>query len=266
MQTLQSVLDPETRDFYVRSLAALKASRVPFLVGGAYAMASLAGVERHTKDLDVFICKDDRDRILVVLEVAGFQTEIPYLHWLAQGHGDAGFIDVIYSSGNGVARVDQAWFDHSQAGEILHMPVQLCPTEEMIWSKSFVQERERFDGADVIHLLRARGEAIDWNRLLRRFGPHWRILFGHIVFFGFAYPSERHKVPGWVLEELVGRLVGEKELKRAKKHVCQGTLLSRTQYLIDIGLWGYEDGRLHPTKSMTPEEIATWTAAIDPKA
>ena len=48
-------LNPRTRDFYVRTLAVLNESGVPFLVGGAYALARYAGIERHTKDLDIFI-------------------------------------------------------------------------------------------------------------------------------------------------------------------------------------------------------------------
>jgi hypothetical protein len=47
------------------------------------------------------------------------------------------------------------------------------------------------------------------------------------------------------------------------ERVCQGTLLSRAEYLIDIEQWGYEDARVLPRGPMTPEEIARWTAAID---
>lgn len=45
--------------------------------------------------------------------------------------------------------------------------------------------------------------------------------------------------------------------------VCQGTLLSRAQYLVDVDEWGYEDARVTPRGSMTPEQVAVWTAAID---
>jgi len=45
--------------------------------------------------------------------------------------------------------------------------------------------------------------------------------------------------------------------------VCQGTLLSRAQSLVDIDDWGYEDARAIPRGSMTEDRIAEWTAAID---
>ena len=66
-------------------------------------------------------------------------------------------MDVIFNSGNGVARVDDLWFDHAPRTNVLGVIVRLSPAEEMIWSKAFIQERERFDGADVLHLLREVG-------------------------------------------------------------------------------------------------------------
>ena len=76
----------------------------------------------------------------------------------------------------------------------------------MIWSKAFIQERERFDGADVIHLLRETGPSLDWPRLLMRFGDHWRVLLSHLILFGFVYPDKRQNVPAWVMDELMRRL------------------------------------------------------------
>ncbi len=255
-------LNPKTRVFYVKSLAVLNEAGVPFLVGGAYALAEHAAIERHTKDLDIFIRPDDRDMILSALDAAGFRTEVPFPHWLAKAYGDDGFIDVIYSSGNGVVRVDQEWFAYASDGEILGVPVKLCPAEEMIWSKGYVQERERFDGADIAHLIRCRGTTMDWRRLRRRFGDHWRVLFGHLVAFGFIYPAERDKIPRWLLQELSERLVAEIEAPSPSGQMCFGTLLSREQYLPDIGRWGYHDARLKPMGQMSAEEVAHWTAAI----
>src|SRR5207302_251148 len=85
-----------------------------------------------------------------------------------------------------LAVVNDAWFEHAVAGEALGRRVRLVPPEEMIWQKAYIMERERFDGADVLHLLRARGRRLDWPRLLARFGPHWRVLLSHLVLFGFV--------------------------------------------------------------------------------
>jgi hypothetical protein len=113
----------------------------------------------------------------------------------------------------------------------------------MIWSKAFIQERERYDGADVAHLLRACGPNLDWPRLLHRFGAHWRVLFSHLILFGFVYPSERSQVPVWVLSEMIRRLEEELNNPPSSEPICRGTLLSYHQYLIDLEQWGYQDGR-----------------------
>jgi hypothetical protein len=259
-------LDPRAREFYARTLAVLNQAGVPYLLGGAYAFALYTGIERHTKDMDIFARRADRDRILAALEAAGYRTEVPFPHWLAKAYSERDFfIDVIYSSGNGESEVDDEWFEHARPGTLLGLPVRRCPPEELIWSKAYVMERERFDGADVIHLVRACGPAMDWDRLLRRFGPHWRVLLAHLVLFGYAYPDAREAVPAWVLHQLIDRLRDEVDQPAATERVCFGTLLSREQYLTDIGRWGYHDGRLEPWGRMTPEEIAHWTAAIAEK-
>jgi hypothetical protein len=124
------------------------------------------------------------------------------------------------------------------------LPVQLCPVEETIWSKAFVMERERYDGADIAHLLHAYGERLDWHRLLNRFDSHWRILLSPLVLFGFIYPDERGCIPAFVMETLLDRRRSEAQPPLTAGRLCQGTLLSRAQYPIDLECWGYEDARL----------------------
>jgi Nucleotidyl transferase of unknown function (DUF2204) len=262
VQPFKVDLDQGTRDFYVRTLMVLNDAGIPYLIGGAYAMGTLAGVERHTKDIDVFALRRDRDAILRVLEADGYRTEVTFPHWLAKAWIVERFVDVIYASGNGTATVDDDWFEHAVDAELLGIPVRLCAPEEIIWSKAYVQERERFDGADIAHLIRKSGRDFDWPRLLRRFEDHWRILLAHLVSFGFVYPGERDIIPQWVIRELSDRLLRETHEPPPQTKICQGTLLSREQYLIDIAAWGYLDGRLPPLGNMNPEEVIHWTAAI----
>lgn len=257
-----SDLEPRTAAFYCHAVDALTREGVPFLVGGAYALGRYTGIVRHTKDFDIFVRPEDCRRILDLFAAEGYRCELTFPHWLGKVYADGDFIDVIYSSGNGIATVDDEWFAHAVVGEVLGREVRLCPVEEIIWSKGFIMERERFDGADVAHLLRARAADLSWPRLLRRFGKHWRVLFTHLVLFGYVYPSERDRIPATVMEELIGRLRQELTATPADEHVCQGTILSREQYLIDIRNWGYEDARLKPRGRMNGPDIDHWTAAI----
>jgi hypothetical protein len=250
--------------FYRHTLVVLAEARVPFLLGGAWALAHYTGIVRESKDIDLFLRRSDSARAGDVLSAAGYQTEVPAPHWLGKVYSGRSFIDLIFGSGNGVCAVDDGWFAHAVEGEALGLPVRFCPVEEMIWSKAFIMERERYDGADVAHLVHACGGGLDWQRLLARFGPHWRVLLSHLVLFGFIYPDKHEAVPGWVLDDLVRRLGRERPRRRRGKPLCQGTLLSNAQYLVDRRDWGYRDARLQPQGELTLEEVARATASVSP--
>ena len=163
--------DPNAFRFYRHALEVLAASDVPFLLGGAYAFGYYTGISRHTKDLDLFVRPAHVRPTLDVFADAGYRTEMIFSHWLAKVNHGADFVVVSFSSGNGLCVVDDRWFEHACAAEVLGVGVRLIPVEEMIWQKAFIMERERFAGADGTHLLRARGRRLDWDRLLARFGP-----------------------------------------------------------------------------------------------
>lgn len=251
------------KQFYYRVLVTMDRAKIPFLIGGAYALDRYTGIYRDTKDLDLFIHPEDCERALRALSVVGCKTELTFPHWLGKAYCGEYFADLIFSSGNGTARVDDLWFQHAVDAELLGVPIKLCPVEETIWSKSFVTERERYDGADVAHLLRACAPKLDWLRLLWRFGRHWRVIYSYLVLFGFIYPSHRTDIPAWVIHELSQKLKEEATTPPSTEPVCQGTLLSREQFLIDIQQWGYKDARLVPEGNMTHAETVHWTAAIN---
>jgi len=261
--SLEVEVQPVTAAFYRRALQALVDARIPFLVGGAFAHACFTGIRRSTKDLDLFITRADYDRVAQVMQAEGWRAEMTYPHWLAKVYAGQDFIDLIFNSGNGLTPVDQQWFHGNAEAEVLGVPVRIANMEDSLLSKAFIMERERYDGADVAHLIHANAEQVDWNGLLERFGPHWRVLLAHLTLFGFIYPGERHRVPGWVMEQLMTRLAAETHQPPAEDpHVCAGTLLSREQYLHDVRRLGYVDGRLTPVSTMTPEDVARWTDAI----
>jgi hypothetical protein len=261
--------DPESIDdcarFYRRVLSILRSAGVPFLVGGTYAFTCYTGIGRQTKDIDLFVRPADCDAALEALAADGFGAQKPYPHWLAKAHYGEDFVDLIYRSGNGLSAVDDGWFERATPAEVLGVPVLLCPPEEVLWTKAFIMERERFDGADVAHLILAAAPRLDWKLLLYRFGEDWRVLLAHLVLFGYVFPSERNRVPREVMQVLLARLHAEVEAPPPFARVCQGTLLSRGQYLVDVEERGFADGRLRPDVAMTEEDIAHWTAAIPEK-
>jgi hypothetical protein len=108
-------------------------------------------------------------------------------------------------------------------------------------------ERDRFDGADIVHLVRAAKGKLDGERLLRRFGIHWRVLLAHVLLFDYIYPSERGLIPDILRHELLARATGETATApadgRPDVRLCYGTYLSRHQFTDDVERFGFTDAR-----------------------
>jgi hypothetical protein len=250
-------------DFYRGILDVINEGAVECLVGGAFALRVHAGIDRDTKDFDLMLRPRDVQRVLELSRKAGFHADFAFPHWIAKVHFGEHFIDLIYRAGNGLCEVDDTWFTAARQAEVLGHQLRVCPAEEMIWQKAYVMERERFDGADIMHLLRSTARTLDWPRLVRRFDEDWRVLLSHLVLFGFVYPQQRHEIPAPIMDDLLARLRHENSPIADPDDLCRGTLLSRAQYLPDIERWGYRDARLDPRVRVTPEELVTWTNAID---
>jgi nucleotidyltransferase DUF2204 len=248
------------KDVHLRSVAALRDANVPFLVGGAYVVEVYTGVSRRTKDFDLLIRPHHVDAALEALARAGYDTEVTSPHWLAKAKRGRDYVDLIFRAGNGLCEVDDSWFHRADDHELLGLQVKLCAPEEMIWMKAYIMERERFDGADVAHLLLCCAERMDWPRLIQRFGPDWRVLLTHLLLFGYIYPSEQHRIPATISDQLIDR-VRKHAPARAGKRLCRGTLLSRKQYLVDVQQWGFEDARFEDRVHMDSDDIAEWTEA-----
>jgi Nucleotidyl transferase of unknown function (DUF2204) len=248
--------------FHRKSVAALHAARIPFLIGGAYMVEVCGGVSRSTKDFDLYVRPNHVKAVLCTLERAGYKTELTFPHWLAKATDEGDVVDLIFRAGNGLCEVDDSWFERARNDELLGVPVKHCAPEEMIWMKAYIMERERFDGADIAHILRCCAAEIDWAHLIRRFGPDWRILLSHLILFGYIYPGERARIPAAIMEDLITRLQSEARTA-GPKELCRGTLLSRQQYLVDVQEWGLRDARLEERVQMNEKDIADWTDAIE---
>jgi hypothetical protein len=249
-------------EFHRRSVAALRAAEVPFLIGGAYMVEVCGGVSRSTKDFDLYVRPNHVKAALRALARAGYKTELTFPHWLAKATYEGDIVDLIFRAGNGLCEVDDSWFDRARDDELLGVPVKLCAPEEMIWMKAYIMERERFDGADIVHILRCCAAEIDWTHLVRLFGPDWRVLLSHLVLFGYIYPGERARIPAAIMEDLLTRLRSE-ATTAGPERLCRGTLLSRQQYLVDVQDWGFRDARLEERVQMNEKDIADWTDAIE---
>jgi predicted nucleotidyltransferase len=249
-------------EFHHKSVLALQAANIPFLIGGAYVVEVFAGIARRTKDFDLYVRSRDVDAAMDALALAGYKVEKTFPHWLAKAEHGEDRVDLIFRAGNGLCEVDDSWFERAYDNELLGLRVKLCAPEEMIWMKAYIMERERFDGADIAHIIESCAAKIDWAHLVRRFGPDWRVLLSHLVLFGYIYPGERDKIPASVMDDLIARLQNEERTPESGR-ICRGTLLSRKQYLFDIHERGFLDARLDDRVHMDAKDIGHWTTAIE---
>src|SRR5256885_16514891 len=67
---------PAAEAFYSEVLKLMARSEIPFLVSGTYALASYTGIDRPTKDVDVFAKAGDALKLLHYCKEHGFDVEI----------------------------------------------------------------------------------------------------------------------------------------------------------------------------------------------
>jgi hypothetical protein len=242
IRSVEPTLDLATRTVFRDALEALVASNVKFLVAGAFATNFHTGFWRNTKDLDIFCRPEDGKHVLAVLEKAGFETCVEEKHWLGKAKKDGACVDVIWGGGNWCTFVDEHWFELASPGSVLDIPVLIAPAEDIILSKAWVAGRERYDGTDIAHLIRARGKHFDWDDLVTRFGDHWALLLQYLVLYRFVYPEERDTVPARVIHELAARIGTDAEIADGLQF--RGPLVDRYGYLYDLRHEGRTDPRV----------------------
>jgi len=228
-------------DFYAECLEVAKLANVPFTIGGYFAVAAHTGIQRATKDVDIFCKPGDFPRILNKFTDLGYNTHVEDERWLAKVKRGNDLVDIIFGSSNAVAPVTDLWIERSMPARLFGIDVAVLGVTELIWSKVFIQNRERYDGADVAHLILKKHEEIDWKLLLSYMDQYWEVLLTHVLNFRFIYPSERELVPRWLLDDLMSRLQQQIALPTSRIKMCRGRLYSKNDYAVDVVKWGFAD-------------------------
>lgn len=240
METETADTKQAATQFYSEALQLLNEHGTKYLLGGAAAFFHYTGCFRDTKDLDVFCKSSDYPKILKFFEERGFRTEITDARWIAKVFSGEYYIDIIFDTPSGICGVDDSWFAGSTHCEVAGVPTRVIAAEDLIWCKIYVQNRERYDGADVNHVMLRYGQKLDWQKVLDRLDRHWQLLLSQFLNFQFIYPSEFQKIiPRPLFDELMLRAAQLYELPASLERVCRGPILDQTQYAIDIKEWNF---------------------------
>jgi hypothetical protein len=227
----------ETEECYRDALQVMLDAGLPFVVGGAFAIHRHTGIWRTTKDLDFFLPADAIPEAHRRMRAAGFKTWIEDPVWLAKASRGDNFVDLITGVGNASLCVDESWVERGLPETVLGIECKVQGPEECVASKIFVAFRERFDGADVAHLVRSCGPTLDWNRILQLVGCHWDLLYWSLVLYAYVYPAHTDCVPGWLWNDLNARFV---DRLRAPDRTApfRGSLVDPRMFAIDSDEWG----------------------------
>jgi hypothetical protein len=233
-------LPPEAISLYRDVLQAMNEHGIPYAVAGAFALQKYTGIWRMTKDLDLFMKSGDVPAALENLAAQGFGCETLDPVWLSKAHRGEYFVDLISGMSNATIVVDDSWMKRTQPAVIAGVPSQIISAEDLIASKLFVLRRERFDGADIAHIIYRTKGKLEWERIMQHACEHWEIVLWALMLFRYVYPAHTDYVPAALWQDLLSRYM----------HLVQhpdpnapfrGSLVDENIFSIDVKDWGLED-------------------------
>lgn len=227
----------EQQSLFREMLKFFERQRIPYAVAGAFAMQQHTGVFRDTKDLDLFLTSNNAGIALELLRDEGFECEVCDPVWLFKARRDGYFVDLITGMSNATIVVDDSWIQRAKPAIVHGVSTRVLAPEELLASKLFVTRRERFDGADIAHIVYGTKGNLEWERILQLAGENWEMLFWALVLFRYVYPGQTHFVPAEVWHDLLHRfenLISHPDPKAQ----FRGSLVDDKMFAIDLNEWG----------------------------
>jgi hypothetical protein len=238
-------LDPVEARLFHLWLKVLRDSEVPYALGGAYAHYAFTGVWRDSKDMDVFVRPRDVRRLLDAFAAAGYDTELRDPRWLAKVHSPPHLLDILFAVRHMTRlRISDEWLRTSVAARFLGVPTRILRPEEIIATKAYIANRDRFDGADILHLIRAVQGEVDWGRLIDLLEGDEEVVLWHLVLFAFVYPMHREWLPRELMRKAFERVQAPPSDLEAR--TFRGIVLDPVSFRVDVDEWGYRDAGAAP--------------------
>lgn len=246
--------EPEDRvELFRDVLQLLETNRIPFAVSGAFSLRQHTGICRNTKDLDLFLTAKNSPAALCCLREAGMECEVTDPVWLSKAWREGYFVDLITGMSNGVITVEDSWIERARPAIVYGVETRVLAPEELVASKIFVAKRERFDGADIAHVIYGTYGEFDWQRELELVGENWEMLLWSLMLFRYVYPAQSHYVPSEIWCELLTRFT--REVKNPNPQALfRGSLVDENMFAIDVDEWNFPN-LLEETRTVRLERI-----------
>jgi Nucleotidyl transferase of unknown function (DUF2204) len=211
---------------YRRVIQEAHKAGIPVAFGGAFATAVYTGQLRNTKDLDIYLLPEDRDRMREVIGRAGLHDlfdQLPYdRSWIYRGSTGDVIVDAIWAMANQRAQVDARWLSHGPEVTIRGERLRAIPIEELIWAKLYIVQRARCDWIDILNLIDAQTISIDWEHLSTRLEADVPLLAGALSVFGWLAPDRAQHIPQPIRKRLGLKLPppgGDPDLTRRRANL-----------------------------------------------
>ena len=216
----ERLIPEEQWRIYIIAIEAVRATGLSFMIGGAFGLACYTGRWRNTKDLDFYILPKHRETVIDALTGAGFgdyYDRLPYdRQWIYRSERDGVIVDIIWAMANQRAEVEPDWFEYAPVVRLHGQELQVLPAEELLWCKLYVLQRDRCDWPDVMNILYAVGEQLEWDRLMRRLGDDRCLLRGAVAAFSWLSPQKALLLPEELRSEGCPDPLGNGEMEQRR--------------------------------------------------
>jgi hypothetical protein len=193
-------------EIYRQVIRDVRSAGIPFAFGGAFATAVYTGQFRNTKDFDLYILPDDRQRVIELVHRSGltdYFERLPYdRSWIYRASQGDVIVDAIWEMANHRAAVDHHWLGAGPEVSVRGERLRAIPVEELIWSKLYVLQRGRSDWVDVLNLIDAQATAIDWDHLVHRLAEDRPLLAAVLHVYLWLVPNGAGRIPDSIRRDL----------------------------------------------------------------
>jgi hypothetical protein len=123
------------------------------------------------------------------------------------------------------------------------VPTRILAPEETIATKVYIANRDRFDGADILHMIGALKGELDWQRIVDLLRGDEEIVLWHLILFSFAYPMHREWLPQELMRRAFERMQATPSLEAS---LFRGAVLDPASFRVDLVERGYRDAGAQP--------------------
>jgi hypothetical protein len=148
-----------------RSVAALDAAGVPYLLGGGLGCWARGGPP-SSNDIDLMVKPEDAERAQEALAEAGMRPENPPEQWLLKARDGDILVDLIFEPSG--MRIDDEAISRGETMSVEAMQTRVMDLDDIIATKLLALDEHSADYRDLILITRSLREQINWEQLRER--------------------------------------------------------------------------------------------------